>query len=67
MRLKDYLNMFGIDFQRGFQRAINDLSVAGLVPTATSPLTSVHQGTGPFLLKPENPRRRTKPEKVRRF
>jgi hypothetical protein len=33
----------------------------------TAPLTFVHQGSQPFLPKPENPRRRTKPEKVRRF
>ena len=36
-------------------------------PNHTSPLTSVHQGSQPFLPKPENSRRRTKPEKVRRF
>ena len=33
----------------------------------TTPPTFVHQGTGAFLRKPENSRRRTKPEKVRRF
>ena len=41
--------------------------IAACPPNPTAPRTSVRQGSEPFLPKPKNPRRRTKPEKVRRF
>jgi len=54
---------YGIKFNSNFQWSTTSRDVKD----GTAPLTSVHQVTGTFLPKPENPRRRTKPEKVRRF
>jgi len=54
---------YGIKFNSNLQWSTTSRDVKD----GTAPLTFVHQVTGTFLPKPENPRRRTKPEKVRRF
>ena len=54
---------YGIKFNSNFQRSTTSRDVKD----GNAPPTSVHQGSQPFLSKPEISRRRNKPEKVRRF